>query len=82
MDKKEELEKLPIPHYVCTGGCGFVSEDGGRCKIGDCYRYRNPLTTCNCKNNKHKDLPTRNVPKGAPLPKSSKLTNKNKEKDT
>jgi hypothetical protein len=71
MDEKETTKKLPIPHYVCTGGCGLVFEDEGRCKVGDCYRYRNPLTECKCKNNKHKKFLTMNVPKGAPLPESS-----------
>ena len=60
-------------HYVCTGGCGFVTNEPGRCTSLSCYRYRNPLNECRCKNGKHGKLPTLNVLKGAPLPPNSTL---------
>jgi len=61
--KKVKKLKLPIPHYVCTGGCNFVSNEPGRCPTPGCWRARNPLSECNCIDDKHGDLPTLNVPK-------------------
>jgi len=51
------------PHYVCTGGCGTVSQTPGKCLVHGCPRHRNPLTKCHCRNGKHGKLPTLNVPK-------------------
>jgi len=58
-----KAKKVPKIHYVCTGGCGFVSETPGKCSSLSCRRYRNPLTLCRCHNGKHGKLPTLNVPK-------------------
>lgn len=52
----KEKKSLPIPHYVCTGGCKTVSEKSGKCHVRGCPRYRNPLTKCECKDEKHGDL--------------------------
>jgi hypothetical protein len=61
--KKTAKPKLPIPHWVCTGGCGFVANERVACPNPGCWRYRNYLTECRCKNGKHGHLPTLNVPK-------------------
>jgi hypothetical protein len=58
-----KTEKLKNPHYVCTGGCGFVSQTPSTCPTRGCIRNRNPLTICRCRNNKHGKLPTLNIPK-------------------
>ena len=55
--------KLKNPHYVCTGGCGMETQERVTCNSRGCVRFRNPLTECNCNNNKHGDLPTKNVPR-------------------
>jgi hypothetical protein len=73
MEEKQKLNKI---HYVCTGGCGLVSNEPGKCTTAGCYRHRNPLTECKCKNGKHGKLLTINVPKGAPLPPGSTLKKK------
>lgn len=44
------------PHYVCTGGCKFVSQSEGKCNSSGCPRARNPLTECFCTDGKHGDL--------------------------
>jgi len=57
MDKKEKKEnEKPKIHYVCTGGCGFVSENPGKCPTLGCPRARNPLTLCQCSDGKHGNL--------------------------
>ena len=50
-------------HYVCTGGCGQVSDIPAKCTTRGCIRNRNPLTICHCRNGKHGKLPTLNVPR-------------------
>ena len=73
-NKKEEKPKV---HYVCTGGCGFVSDKPGNCPTVGCYRYRNPLTECHCTDGKHNGLLEKNVPddmKGKDLPFRIKST--------
>ena len=55
MEKKNKLS-LPIPHFVCTGGCKYVSKIMGKCPTQGCPRARNPLSECRCKNNKHGNL--------------------------
>lgn len=40
-------------HFVCIGGCGIVSEIQGKCITHTCWRARNPLGQCQCKNGKH-----------------------------
>lgn len=50
-------------HYVCSGGCKFISNDYGRCMSIGCVRARNPLSECKCTDNKHLPWITYNVPK-------------------
>lgn len=52
---------LPIPHYVCTGGCKTVSITPEKCRIQNCPRVRNPLTECHCQDGKHGDLLFKNA---------------------
>ena len=59
--QEKDTPALPIPHYVCTGGCGFVSETPGKCPSIGCYRSRNPLTQCCCEDEKHGNLLTLNA---------------------
>jgi hypothetical protein len=59
-----EIKLNPI-HYVCTGGCGTVSNNPGKCHSIDCPRGRNPFSICECKNGKHGNLLTLNA-SGAP----------------
>lgn len=47
---------LPIPHFVCTGGCKFTAVNPGKCPSLGCPRARNPLTECSCHNGKHGKL--------------------------
>jgi hypothetical protein len=61
MEKTKNKSKNP--HYVCTGGCGLVSEIPGKCTTRGCLRHRNPLTICHCRNGKHGKLSTLNVPR-------------------
>jgi len=42
-----------MAHYVCTGGCGGVAEDAGVCQAGGCAKQNQPLTECNCEDEKH-----------------------------
>lgn len=51
--EKTKKPKFPIPHYVCIGSCDFVSSEAGKCLTPSCWRHRNPLTECQCKNGKH-----------------------------
>ncbi len=60
---KKIKNKLKNPHYVCTGGCDQVSEAAGKCTTRGCFRNRNPLTICRCRNGKHGKLLTLNIPK-------------------
>jgi hypothetical protein len=73
MKEKTKLAKI---HFVCTGGCGLVVNEPGKCTTAGCYRHRNPLTECKCKNEKHGKFLKLNVPKGAPLPTNSILKKK------
>ena len=66
----DPLEKV---HYVCSGGCGFVSNTPGKCYTPGCYRFRNPLTECQCKDGMHQDVITRNVGSDRPLPPNTTL---------
>jgi len=42
-------------HYVCTGGCGGVSNSPGNCKAESCSLHGHLLTECNCQDGKHKE---------------------------
>lgn len=70
MEEKPTLAKV---HYVCTGGCGLVVNEYGKCTVPGCYRHRNPLNECTCTNGKHMGLQILNVPKGAALPTNTTL---------
>ena len=40
-------------HYICTGGCGGVSETPGTCQAEDCPDHGKPLKKCDCPDGKH-----------------------------
>lgn len=61
--KAEEKNPLPIPHYVCTGGCKLVSPIPGKCTTPGCPRARNSLTECQCEDTKHGNLLNLNATK-------------------
>jgi len=42
-----------MTHYICTGGCGGVSETEGTCQAEDCSKHNEPLTNCDCTDGKH-----------------------------
>ncbi|MBT4121229.1 MAG: hypothetical protein HOA57_04870 [Candidatus Magasanikbacteria bacterium] len=46
-----------MTHYVCTGGCGGVSETPGTCQAETCPLHEHDLKECNCEDGKH-DLPS------------------------
>ncbi|PIR79970.1 MAG: hypothetical protein COU25_02660 [Candidatus Levybacteria bacterium CG10_big_fil_rev_8_21_14_0_10_35_13] len=75
MPKYNTINPIPLEkiHYVCTGGCGLVTNESGKCTSRGCVRNRNPLVVCKCKNGKHGILLTRNLPKGIPLPENTRL---------
>ena len=75
MTKYETINPIPLEeiHYVCTGGCGLVTNEPGKCKSRGCVRNRNPLEVCKCNNGKHGILLARNLPEGIPLPENTKL---------
>lgn len=43
-------------HYICTGGCGGVSEKEGLCQAPVCLKHGLPLTKCDCADNSHHGL--------------------------
>ena len=49
-------------HYVCSGGCLTVQYQTGLCPVPGCYRYRNPLSQCDCTDGRHGDWLFRNHP--------------------
>src|SRR3989344_3060982 len=40
-------------HYICTGGCGGVSETPGVCQAELCPLPGKPLVSCDCTDGKH-----------------------------
>lgn len=40
-------------HYICTGGCGGVSNKYGVCQATDCPKHGKPLDECDCEDGKH-----------------------------
>lgn len=42
-----------MTHYICTGGCGGVSEKPGVCQATDCPLHDKPLVQCGCAAIKH-----------------------------
>ncbi len=46
-----------MSHYVCTGGCGGVSDDPqGTCQAGECPDHGQPLKECNCVDSNHAEV--------------------------
>lgn len=45
-----------MTHYVCTGGCGGVSETPGNCQAESCSLHGEPLKECNCIDGKHEEV--------------------------
>lgn len=43
-------------HYICTGGCGGVSDKPGVCQAEGCSRHEHPLTSCDCTDGRHKEV--------------------------
>lgn len=42
-----------MSHYICTGGCGGVSEEAGVCQSEGCVKNSQPMTECNCSDSMH-----------------------------
>ena len=42
-----------MKHYICTGGCGGVSDVPGVCQAEGCSKHAMPLTECECLDNQH-----------------------------
>ncbi|HXK35304.1 MAG TPA: DUF6789 family protein [Candidatus Paceibacterota bacterium] len=43
-------------HYVCTGGCGGVSDKPGVCQTPHCAKFGHSLTPCNCVDGRHSGI--------------------------
>ena len=44
-----------MTHYICTGGCGGVSDKPGRCQDPNCPKHGKPLDECNCGDGEHEE---------------------------
>lgn len=44
-----------MPHYICTGGCGGVTDTPGVCQANGCPKHKHPLAECNCEDGEHKE---------------------------
>lgn len=44
-----------MTHYICTGGCGGVSDNPGVCNAKSCMKHDLPLTVCHCTDGKHEE---------------------------
>ena len=42
-----------MTHYICTGGCGGVSEVAKTCGAETCPKHGVPLTPCDCADGEH-----------------------------
>lgn len=42
-----------MAHYICTGGCGGVSNRPGVCQAKSCPNYGHQLKECDCTDGKH-----------------------------
>ena len=40
-------------HYICTGGCGGVSDKPGVCQAEGCPKHGHILESCDCADGKH-----------------------------
>ena len=47
------LVLVKMTHHICTGGCKGVSDTEGTCQAADCAKHEQPLTECNCEDDKH-----------------------------
>jgi len=45
-------------HYVCTGGCGGLSNTPGTCQAETCPKHDQPLTECHCEDTQHTEVMT------------------------
>lgn len=43
-------------HYICTGGCGGVSDKPGVCQTEGCADYQKPLRECHCEDGLHEQV--------------------------
>jgi hypothetical protein len=57
--KKDKIVLNKI-HYVCMS-CRSSTNDRGKCTTPGCPRARNPLSECQCKDGKHKEVPKLNA---------------------
>ena len=44
-----------MTHYVCTGGCGGMSETPSTCDTTSCVKYHQPMTVCHCADGAHQE---------------------------
>lgn len=51
-----------MKHYICTGGCGGVSEKPGICTAEVCSKKGQPLTECDCEERQEHDRVLPDVP--------------------
>ena len=42
-------------HYVCTGGCGSVSDVPAACTVIDCIKHEMLMSACHCTDGQHKE---------------------------
>jgi len=42
-----------MSHYICTGGCGGVSDTPGACRAEDCPKHGKPLEKCEAEDCAH-----------------------------
>ena len=45
-----------MEHYVCTGGCGMVSDQPGVCAADSCPMNGHELVACNCEDGQHAEV--------------------------
>ena len=57
-----------MAHYVCTGGCGGVSETPGTCQTEGCPKHEHPLAECNCGDGQHAEVMAKAVEETAEQP--------------
>ena len=48
-----------MPHYVCTGECGGVSDTPKNCGDETCSMHGHPLVKCNCTDGQHAEVKTK-----------------------
>ena len=45
-----------MPHYICTGGCGGVSDAPGVCQTNGCPKHEHNLVECDCEDGNHEKV--------------------------